>query len=523
MELELVANAETVAGLTRLKPLTASRNGRPRTQSIKIVWYDNPEHALLEDGLALAEQRGVRRLERVFPGTDTWLPAQPVPVVGDLSALPSPLAPLAAFEGRQTASVHQFNEQTVTVTVAKGILRSVTAEQPAARIWLSGEEQAVRAAAVLIAGAVPVSVPVASLAAEGIALATGRPATPRHDGAPRLPRDSLLRDRSPRDRSPRDGLPRDGLPPDGLPHDGLPHDGLASGALNVTDALAHILGQLTDVILAQAPAAVRRNGESVEAVHQMRVAVRRARSALSVFRAAVPAGTLDAVGDHLKELGGRLGPTRDWDVFAEETAPAILQALPDDERLERLIGAASRRRQACQKALAAYLDGPAFRLLSIELAWFVAARFWHAPVIVSLEEETTPSGLEDFAAAVLQHRWKKLVSLGKRIEELDVPSLHGVRLRAKRARYAAEMFSTLHHGKAPDRFIRRLSVLQQRLGVLNDGAVATHLLAELGGPSGRHAYATGLVVGFLAARTEKIRPRIVRAFERFRRQPAYWA
>ena len=192
MELELAADAETVAGLSRLKPLTACRNGRPRTQSIKIVWYDSPEHALLEDGLTLAEQRGARHLERVLPGSDTWLPGQPVPVVDDLRAgsLPSPLAPLAAFEGRQTASVHQFGDQTVTVTVAKGILRSVTAEQPAARIWLSGEEQAVRTAAVLIAGAVLASVPVASLAAEGIALAIGRPATSRHDGAPRLPDDS---------------------------------------------------------------------------------------------------------------------------------------------------------------------------------------------------------------------------------------------------------------------------------------------------------------------------------------------
>jgi CHAD domain-containing protein len=97
-----------------------------------------------------------------------------------------------------------------------------------------------------------------------------------------------------------------------------------------------------------------------------------------------------------------------------------------------------------------------------------------------------------------------------------------VRLRAKRARYAAEMFSGLHSGRASQRFIRRLSALQQELGVLNDGAVATHLLAELGGPAGRHGYATGIVVGFLAARAAKIRPRIVRAFERFRRQPAYW-
>jgi CHAD domain-containing protein len=84
------------------------------------------------------------------------------------------------------------------------------------------------------------------------------------------------------------------------------------------------------------------------------------------------------------------------------------------------------------------------------------------------------------------------------------------------------MFATLYRGKAAHRFVRRLSRLQQRLGVLNDGSVATDLLEELGGASGRHAYAVGLVAGFLAARAGKIRPRIVLAFEKFRRQPAYW-
>ena len=482
MELELAADAEAVAGLSRLKALSASRNGRPRTQSVKIVWHDSPERALLAEGLTLAEQRGTHRLERVFPNAETWLPGQPVPVLANPEALPAPMAALAAFEGRQTTSVHRFGDEAVTITVAKGILRAVTAEQPAARIWLSGEARAVRTAAELIAGAGWVAVPVACLAAEGIALATGRPAAARHTGAPALP----------------------------------------AGPLSVTDAIVHILGHLVDVILANAPVAILENGEGPEAVHQMRVAVRRARSALSIFQRAMPGGMLDGIGESLKDLGSRLGPTRDWDVFAEETAPAIQKALPNDERLERLIVAASRRRLACQKTLAAYLGSAAFRMLGIELAWFLAADFWHPPKDVPEDAAAPAQTLTDFAGSVLQHRWKKLLSSGKRIDELDIPSLHGVRLRAKRARYAAEMFSTLHHPKAAHRFIRRLGALQERLGVLNDGAVATHLLAELGGPSGRHAYAAGIVVGFLAGRAAKIRPRIVRAFEKFRRQPVFW-
>ena len=485
MRFELALDADAAVQVMRLKALAACRDGRSRSQGVKVIWHDSPDHALLAQGTTLAEQRGLWQLERLAPGAETWLPAQAAPVIAEateqaaLPDLPSPLAPLAAFEGRRSVSMHQVGGSQVSVTVEKGILRAVTAERPVARVVLDGDDLAVREAALLIATSVPATVPLASFAAQGIALATGVPPLARHEAAPVLP----------------------------------------DGIVSVLDALTHILGHLTDVILAN----VGQANDAPEAVHQMRVAVRRARSALSVFRDAVPPGALDRIRDGLRTLGSRLGPTRDWDVFADETAPVLRQALPSDERLERLVSAASRRRRACRKALMTYLSSGEFRLLCIELAWFVAAGAWRSQADATTGEAAAPVTLATFVGGVLQHRWKKLISAGKRIEDLDIPALHGVRLRAKHARYAAEMFSTLHHGKAASRFIRRLSVLQQRLGVLNDGAVATHLLQELGGPGGRHGYATGIITGFMAARTERIRPRIVEAFERFRRQPSYWA
>ena len=77
MDLELDADAESVAAVGRLKPLAATRDGRPRGTALKIVWHDSPEHALLADNLALSEQRGTYHLERLQPGTGAWLPAQP--------------------------------------------------------------------------------------------------------------------------------------------------------------------------------------------------------------------------------------------------------------------------------------------------------------------------------------------------------------------------------------------------------------------------------------------------------------
>jgi triphosphatase len=557
MEFELDAEPDDLTVLARLKSLAALREGRARTQSVRVVWHDSPDHILLHQGLTLAERRGDWRVERVVPSATTWLPGQPPAVVERAeeraslgAALPSPLAPVAAFVGRRLISVYRFPlppDTTVPTTAAplaaaiqpaaaqmpsaqvtlateRGLLRSVTAERPIARILLSGDELAVRSAALMIAAAAPVSVPRASLAARAIAMAAGGAPEPRHLGAPVLP----------------------------------------DADISVTDALAHILGHLTDVILYCAPTATLPTGKApgrrpqaqdvpagdapaahtleksqMEAVHQMRVAVRRALSAVSIFRDVLPEGTLNPVHGGLKALGARLAQTRDWDVFVAETAPLITEALPPDERLERMIAAARRRRREYRKELSEYLTSSAFRTLTIELAWFAAAAFWRSrdalpagdpsqdgpddPPASGPDEQ--PAGrlpVRDFAPRVLQQRWKKLISSGKRMPELDIPALHGVRLRAKRARYAAEMFAVPHEGKAAQRFIRRLSVLQQRLGVLNDGAVATQLLQELGGPSGRHAYAVGVVVGFIASRAGRIRPRIVRAFERFRRQPAYW-
>ncbi len=498
MDFELALAAEDAGAVSRLKALVACRDGNARSQSIKTIWQDSPDRALLEAGQTLVESRGNWRLERLFPDAEPWLPGQPPPVLTEaadpalLPDLPSPLAPLVAFEGRRTMTMHGLAGGSVMLTVERGTLRAVTAERAAARIRLSGDEAAVREAALLIADAVPVRLPAASLAAEGIALATGWTPPPRRNGAPRLP----------------------------------------DGVRTVPEALAHIMGHLLDVVLAHSTEI----DHGPEAVHQMRVAVRRARSAVSLFRPAFAPLALEPMRAPLKTLNARLGPTRDWDVLTGETLPAIRAALPENERLERLTKAADRRRREHHRALDAWLDGQEFRRLTIEFALMIAAGAWRtlepppgtAPDAAgdaaepeSPEPPPEPE-LTAFAATVLQKRWKRLLTAGKGMEDLDVAALHAVRLRAKRARYAAEMFTSLYDGKGPHRFIRRLSALQQRLGVLNDGAVASALLEELGGPGGRFGYATGVVIGFMAARGAKLRPRIEAAFTKFRRQPPYW-
>jgi CHAD domain-containing protein len=457
-------------------------HGRPRYRPTRLVWHDTADRVLQSQGLILEERRGQWVLTRLFPGTAAWLPAQTPPVIAQSALLPE-LAPLLP-EGLAQRAMFEGKTAVYAVTTATGaltmtLLRGAIGEIPVCRLTLDGPDAAVRDLAASLAGAFQLTVPLASLAAEAIGIVDGQPPVPRRLGPPRPALDQ-----------------------------------------SVAGAFAHTIGHLTDVLLHYAPAAATQ-GPDTEPVHQMRVAVRRARSAIAVFRHGLDCPDVSAANRDLKALGAVLGPTRDWDVFVTETLPRIEASFSGDKRLHRLIQAAQARRTACHTALYAYLASPAFRCLGVELAWLCASDLW---VETLSPDARAASALPpaDFAAHVLQRRWRKVMATGKAIADLDVPALHGLRLRAKQARSAMEIFRSADRTKATERLIRRLSRLQEQLGVLNDGAVAGSLLDELGGAGGRHGYAAGLVLGFLGAAAASQRPRILRAWDKFRRTPRFW-
>lgn len=482
MHMELAVHPDDASRLSRSKQLIKRPSARTRYRSVHFTWHDSPGRDLRAAGLALEEQTTGWRLERLTPRSAAWLPAQPAPeiasgrAVGDLGyPLPEALAPIATFDGRLAMSLLD----TPGGSVAMAILRGEAGGHPICRLTLDGPDIAVGDVAVALAAEFRAIVPRASLAAEAIGRATGEAPAARRLGAPR---------------------PAD--------HETVP------------GAFAHAMGHFTDVLGYYAPLAVD-DGPDTEPVHQMRVAVRRARSALSAFQHGLLCPDVVHAGQDLKALGAVLGPTRDWDVFVAETLPPILTAFPDDGKLKRLAAAAEARRAEAHAALRAWLVSPAFRQLCLRLAWLSGSDSWHATLGPGEQAASsmTPSA---FAAHVLQRRWKKISAAGKSIETLDVPSLHALRLRAKRARYAMEIFLPRDNARPAARLIRRLSVLQQHLGTLNDASVAAGMLEQLGGANGRHGYATGIVLGYLAASAHAVRPHIVQAWEKFRRTSRFW-
>ena len=478
MELDLGLDPDDAARVGRLAILGPLKHGKPRRRVLRTIWHDSPDRALASQGLALAEQRPQWRLERLLPDGQYWPPGAPAPVLATGRAaaalgqpLPEPLAPIAALEGRTVTQGLATEHGQVNLTLLTGTIRAFAVERRVSRIRLEGPRDAIQPLAVTLASEVRLSVPCVSLAGLAAAVASGAEPPPRHEGAPELP-----------------------------------------PGLSVAEAFGHAVGQLSDVILHLAPMAAQ-DSEDTEPVHQMRVAVRRLRSTIKAFGRAVDSPEVASAAAGLKTLAAKLAPTRDWDVFMTETAPEVARAFPDEPRLGRLLARAERRRQVCHHELRQFLDSAEFRCLGIELACLAAQP------AADVTQAAPNLALETFATEVLGKRLKRLLTTDGEITELEPAVLHAIRLRAKRLRYAAEIFAPLFPGKPTHRFLRRLSRLQDRLGTLNDSAVAAALLGQFGS---QHAFATGLVVGFLGALSRGTRAKIDAAWQKFRRSEPFW-
>ncbi len=251
----------------------------------------------------------------------------------------------------------------------------------------------------------------------------------------------------------------------------------------------------------RANAAAIERGEDPEAVHQFRVALRRLRSAFSVFAEAMPAATRRRMASALRGLARRCDPARELDVFLGEMLPAVRQRMGAHPGLDAVERAARRASVAARLRVRRMLEGPVFAdaVLAVE-AW-IEGDGWRRE---AGERHALPA--RDLARQVLKRLHRKLLRDGRRIEGMPVAELHMLRLRAKKLRYAAEFFRDLFPGRGARGQIAAIAEVQGVLGTINDGESTRLLLARLArGRSGRDpdmASGAALVLGWCAARED---------------------
>lgn len=247
------------------------------------------------------------------------------------------------------------------------------------------------------------------------------------------------------------------------------------------DHLSYRLMRQINALLAYDPG-TRLGGDS-EQLHQMRVAIRRLRAILRAAHPLVDPTWAEPLRSDLTWLGDRLGQARDLDVQIISIRRDA-KALDPHERLPltRFVKTLEFERRRRQEDLVSVLCSE--RYLTFINRMVEAAK---APRLID-----TNITLEDIAA-------KEFKKLRKAVQRLDaVPTdadLHRVRIKAKRARYAAELARSAV-GKSAKKFIRCVEALQDLLGKHQDAVVGEQrvraLFAESTGQ--RAAFAAGRLV-----------------------------
>lgn len=272
-----------------------------------------------------------------------------------------------------------------------------------------------------------------------------------------------------------------------------------------------------------------RRGVDPEAVHQARVATRRFRSQLRSFESVLRRQESEQLASELKRLADLLGAVRDLDVLRDRFAEAAEPGLALVERtVEASTGADGREwgegsggegafryelpvvpvrvvaavvalveaeRASGFAALTEEMGSKSYEKLLGRLAGFVSSPPFRKSAALPASEVLEPAASSAFAA---------LASAVRRLEPVATDAaLHKIRIKAKRARYAAQALPPLG-GDGYEVLAKRLAKLQDTLGLLNDGSRATAWLGrlrstpEVAGHTGEVAQTGSWPVPFLA-------------------------
>lgn len=280
--------------------------------------------------------------------------------------------------------------------------------------------------------------------------------------------------------------------------------------------------------------AVTLTGDDPEGVHQMRVALRRLRSAIALFRPFVPTAQYLWLVGEIKWLAGSLGPARDWDVFATELLAPVRDAFHRAdghghavvEDIDALAAAAEARRRRAYDTAREAVGSPRYTAFLLGLGAWVEKRGWRNQPVN--EESIRLFGpMVDLADHLLEKRHRKAKRSGQGFAHLPVAQRHQLRIALKKLRYAAEFFRSLYDDKPVRRYLQDLGAMQDALGHLNDVATATRLLHELH-EDGSHSLpgeprAAGIVIGWHARGVSDTEAALVALWHDFLDAKRFWS
>jgi inorganic triphosphatase YgiF len=296
-------------------------------------------------------------------------------------------------------------------------------------------------------------------------------------------------------------------------------------AVSTEDAFVAIVRNCLDQLRANEEAVLAT--ENDEAIHQLRVALRRLRAIVGAYRHLIDDDVHAMMSIDLRWLQRQFGPARDLDVLIAETLHPIQEHLRGQPAFDRLIAAAETARAEARHTAHLALENPRYLAMLLQLYRHLHTGDWRR----ASARARLGAKVGDFAWPLLQSRHKRLMKLGQRADGLPEAELHRLRILGKKMRYAAEAFQCLYRAKSVKKYLSALAAIQDCLGSLNDAfvgrqllsGIAQRLMVDHGMAAADANLLQGLVLGWQTAQITRDLEGFHPVWRTFAKQKRFWA
>jgi inorganic triphosphatase YgiF len=477
--------------------------GKPVTRVLRSIYFDSPDHRLRAQGIslrlrAIGDQwvqtvKGGKGINNGVSNPDELeaVVARPEP---DLAAIDdikvrraiervarrSALEP--QFETIVTRTTRQLRSEKGDLELAldEGVVRAGAAEDKLCEAELelkAGSPECLLETAAALFSAEPIRFADATKADRGYELALGR--------------------------SDRSLVPQKALNP------------TLTGAETCGEALHLFVASAADQIVTNRSAVL--DTDDPEAAHQLRVGLRRLRSALRAFRPIEDSAPTRELQSRARAIGRSIGELRNADIFIEGIHAPVAATRRSEPGFAELRAALLAHRAAERTKARAVLTSEQWSKLQLYLA------LWPQTV---KDNPRLAAPVRSFADDALSRSWRKIAKRGARLNALSPEERHEMRKALKGFRYAVEFFSSLYGGRKVGRFAKDLKKLQDVFGYVNDVAAAQALNAISdercpGSPAAQRA--AGYVLGWHQVRSEHAWDNAAEDWHRLAQRPRFWS
>jgi triphosphatase len=256
-----------------------------------------------------------------------------------------------------------------------------------------------------------------------------------------------------------------------------------------------------------------------EALHQMRIGLRRLRTAIASFAPVSAGSEQDRIKAELKWATKALGPARDLDVFATDVLKHLSETGANEKEFAEVSRDFTQRRAEAYARTTDIVRSDRFRRILLDVAEWVEVGPWTTGAAAHAD---TKQPVAEHAAEVLAKLRKRIRRKGRRVDELNARARHKLRIRTKNLRYSIEFFAGLFPGhkdaKRREAALSSLKALQDTLGSLND-MVTRKALVSNGDSLNSHAAA---MVEAGEAKADKLLDQARAAHADFNQVKAFW-